>query len=536
MAKERQEPSWVLPEEPKEPSWLDTAGQWAGVATNALAPYLTAAGAGGAVAGPPGAAGGVLALNAGDIGTFLYNVFAPRKYQIPLPSETIRGGYRSIGIGRRPETAGQQVFSDVLEGAGAAYGGAKAFQTLGAQGAPFMRNRMMQYLGQQPGVQAAAGGGGAAAPSVAANYFDVTNPLALTGLSLAGGMVGGKLGTPSAKVPSVSDLAKEASDAYLQAKNAGVRISQPAMTQLSADIDQTLRDTGYTAGSRHSAVNAYRRRIDNLSRGPLSFDQLDALHQDIMADARSATNDRTRMMLTRMGDTVDDLITNLDPSKVIGGDPLTASATTMRARQLWRSKSQLGRLDDAVTAARNRAEQSVTAGNPVPFGQAVRDEFKKIVNSDRFARLDPEVQAAVKDVANGTPTTKALGLIASFAPTNRNAIIRDITAGGLIFGATGQQLGTTALALGGLATAGGMARTASNAMVPGQVQRARVAATTPRPTRAQQRVGAVAPRPGQPGWLLLSPATQQAVIAQERGKTAQQRRDTFEPPWWATGQ
>src|SRR5512137_2533723 len=79
---------------PPQREGMDLVSQIGGVATRALAPYATAAGLGAAAGAPfagvgavPGAAGGVLSLGVGDIGTGIYNLAAPLfgGERVPLP-------------------------------------------------------------------------------------------------------------------------------------------------------------------------------------------------------------------------------------------------------------------------------------------------------------------------------------------------------------------------------------------------------------------------------------------------------------------
>ena len=157
----------------RERTGMDKATQIAGVTTNALLPYATAAGLGalatgvptGGLGAPIGAAGGVLALGAGDLGTGIYNLGASLfgGDRVPLPSETISKGYRSVGIGRAPETPGEQVYSDVLQAAAAGGGQAKAAQNLAGAVGPKAQN-FMRGLGQNARGQTAASVGAAGAP------------------------------------------------------------------------------------------------------------------------------------------------------------------------------------------------------------------------------------------------------------------------------------------------------------------------------------------------------------------------------------
>lgn len=530
MAKEKT-PSWVLPPSsdeapppPSEPDFIDTLAEYAGVGNRALAPYLTAATLGAAAGAPfagvgaaPGAALGVVGLGIGDLSAGTYNLVAPAfgGGRIPTPSENIQNAFSTIGIGRKPTTPSQQVFSDVLQ-AGA--GGLS--QTLGARTlAPMMSSpraqNIMRMLGENARAQTGAAVGGAAAPSVAANYFDVTNPYALFGLSLAGSMAGGGAASPRVAMPTVDELRTAANAAYTSMRQAGVRVSQPALSQLNADINTNLRNLDFIPGS-HPEVRRRLAQIQQEFRGPMDLSRLDSLHSDIAAAARKAPNSKTRMYMEEIAHNLDDFLRSVTPGQTVGGNTRAATDALSQARQLWRDRSQLSLLDDAAEAAQNAAQQGKKN-----FGAALRSEYQKILGNRRvFDRLSPEVQDAVRMVANGTPTSRGLDVIARLAPTNRSAIAGELLAASGMYAASQHAPLSVGLPIAA-ATAGGMAKTAANRMAISQAQRARATAAGVAPQRPIYR-----------GPMAL-PAAQQAVQAPQRGSTAQQRRDIYNLPWWA---
>lgn len=529
-------PSWVLkstkaPPPPPEPSLLDTLGEYAGVSTRALSPYATAATLGGAAGAPfagvgvlPGAAGGVLSLGAADLGTGIYNLAAPLfgGERVALPSETIQNAFERIGVGRRPQTAAQQVYSDVLQ---AASGGASQATTArylsNVLTSPNARN-WMRFLGQNARAQTAAAAGGAGAPSVAANYFGVENPYALTGLSLAGGMAAGRAATPRPNIPTADQLRTQARAAYAAAEQAGVRVAQPELAALNTDIRTRLNNVQFIPGTQPE-VRRWLNVLDNEFRGPISFQRLDALHSDIMAQARTIRNDRTRMMLQEVGGALDDFVTNLRPNQVTSGNTQQATSALARARTLWRQRSQSVVLDTAFEAARDAAEQASNAGRSVSFSDALKSEFSKIVrNQPRFSRLTPEVQRAVRDVANGTYTSRAIHALGRLSPVNIKTLVNELAlgAGGSVamsYGAPSYVM-APALIAGAATTTSALAKPIANRMTLAQAQRARATA-------------AGVPRP--PGYYLMSPTAQQAVQARQKGETATKRRDAGQIPFWA---
>ena len=193
----------VLAQHPEAAEADNSLQQWLGVATRALLPYAAAAGAGAAAGAPiggigavPGAAAGMLALGAGDIGAGVYNLAAtpfgaPR---MTLPSEAIRQLYETAGGPgtREPATPQQRVFSSALEAATGAGGTAKALNVL----APTLRSgttvrNVMTELGRGARAQT-VGGAGSGGLTQAAIEGGETDPMKLFLVSLAGG-IGGTL-------------------------------------------------------------------------------------------------------------------------------------------------------------------------------------------------------------------------------------------------------------------------------------------------------------------------------------------------------
>lgn len=538
MAKNAPVPSWVLKPEDAgqdvvvtraaapapEPSFVDDITQYAGVANRALLPYFTAAGVGAAAGAPfagvgalPGAAGGVLTLGAADLGSSLYNMAAPifGGERIPIPSESIRRGFEKVGVGRRPETPAQQVFSDTLEGAASAGGQAGSAKILGnalinQQGRNFMR-----FLGANPGAQTAAGAGGAAAPSVAANYFDVQNPAALFGLSLAGSMAGGNAATPKPKPIPAAVLKTNASDLYGEMERQGVNISAQGTTDLLQRARQTLANMKYDPDTDKVVTEALKL-FGKKAGQPITFDMLEKFRRSIRdlpyseTGVKRGTNEE-RAMIKALDDTINDFMDTLPPNLTMAGDAAAAKAFLDQARKVRAKGYQTETLEDAIAAANNRAKQGE---NPKALGAALRAEFAKLVNNPRkFAKFDKETQDAIKNVANGNFTRNVFAALGRLAPNSR------------LFGMELPFLGVgatvspkTALVLGGIQAGGMGARATANAMT----KRAANAAL----------VSASGVKPGGKGWNLLSPATQQALLAQDRGNNAQRRRDTFETPGW----
>lgn len=501
----------------RERTGMDKATQMVGVTTNALAPYATAAGLGalatgvptGGLGAPIGAAGGVLALGAGDLGTSVYNLATPLfgGDRIPLPSETISKAYRSVGIGRAPETPGEQVYSDVLQAASSAGSQAQGFKTLADAATSPQSMNFMRMMGQNTRGQTGAAIGAAGAPSVATNYFDVTNPYALMALSVPAAVAGGKAATPSVKPVTAAALKEESGKLYRAMEAEGVQIRPQAMNDLAAAIRPKLGDMRYDPDTDKLVGEALR--LFGLKAGqPMSFDMLEEFRKSIrdlpytQSGAGRGTS-KERAIIAALDDTIDDFMDGLTPAQTTG-DATAANAFLKQARTVRGRGYQTETLENAFTKA---TATSDALNSNKSFPQALRDEFGKIAKDPRkLSKFDKPTQGLIKQVANGTATQKVLAGLGKFSPSATLFGMKNLSYGGAGYMAPI----TTATVAGITSTAKG----AANRMTRNQANRALVNA-------AQPGAGVKA---GAPGYFALSPIAQQNVLAQDRAKKAAERR------------
>jgi hypothetical protein len=373
------------------------------------------------------------------------------------------------------------------------------------QGQNFMR-----ALGQGARTQTGAAIGGAAAPSIAANYFDIQNPAALLGLSLGGALAGGKAATPKAKpVPSAA-IKTKASDLYGQMEREGVNVAPQAMSDLEQAARQKLASLKYDPDTDKvvtEALNLFSKKAGK----PISFDMLEKFRRSVRdlpyseAGGKRGTSEE-RAMVKALDDLIDDFASNLKPGQTTSGDAAAAASFLSQARAVRSRGYQTETIENAIEAANNRAKQG---DSPRAFASALRSEFSKIVNNPRrLAKFDAETQKAIKSVANGTITRNTFAALGKIAPSAR---LFGMQVPFLGVGATYSP--ATAGTLAALQGTGMVARGAANAM-------SKKAANA-----ALLRASGV--KPGGPGWNLLSPTAQQAVLSQERAPTAQKRKNAM---------
>jgi hypothetical protein len=457
-------PSTPVKTEPKPDR---SAAQYAGVISSALLPYATAAGAGalatgipsGGLGAPLGAAAGVTALGVADLGTLLYNLGGTLfdAERVPLPSETIRKGYENVGIGRRPQTPDQEVLFRTVEGAGGGLSSATAFKELARTTTPGVTRNVMQELGRGPGVQTAAGAGAAAAPTIGREYAGVENPLAQFGLSVAGGMTGGRLATPGATPVTREQLVSKATNDYRRAEEAGVQFDGAAIADLSKSIRQSLSQPNLQFHPRlHPRINVILDDIDaavtnaQTNGTPISFSQLELLRRVARTAGKSLDKDERRLSSNIIRQ-IDDFVDAPPANAVIAGDAADAGTAIKNARTSWRRMSQMDAIDSMVEKATDSAE-GLSANS-------LRSAARKIVNNpNKMRSFDPDIQKQLKDLTRGSgglSTLQAVGVFGPKIPKSAPEMVRAIPGAGLLTGSgTAAYSGSPGLAATGLTLAG----------------------------------------------------------------------------------
>lgn len=462
------------PKEPEGGGFMEGLGRKAGVITNALSPYATAAGLGAAAGAPfagvgaiPGAAGGVLSLGLGDLGTTLYNAATPMfgGSRVPLPSETIRRGYQSVGIGKEPVTTSERLLSAGIEGtAGALSGSGAANQFANIVRGPTAR-RVLTTLAQQPKAQAMAGAGSAVAGQGAAELG--LGPTAQLAASLAGGVAGGYAGAQRPTKVTEAALEKIKTDAYAASKSAGVNVSARGMDDLERQIDDFLSQVEYRP-SVHPLVAEARKKFTAEAGQDMSFELLDKFRQAVrdlpysQAGGKRGTS-YERALVGRMSDAINDFMLNLTPAQTTAGNVADAAQYLSIAKDAARRNFQAEVGEIALRRSLKKDSGSAAAN--------IRKGFDQIAeNKNRMGRLDPKLQADIKALGEGKGF-RALERAGKFAPNINLQNLGGLTTGGAGLSYLGQPgLAGLGAALGGgaiisKAAANQIAKSRANAMI-----------------------------------------------------------------------
>ena len=466
----------TAPPAPKEPEG-GGFGRMVEVATNALSPYATAATLGGGfgllggpfagVTVPAAAAGGVVTLGLGDLGTTLYNAAAPMfgGSRATSPSELIRRQYQNVGIGKEPVTTGERLLSAGIEGtAGALSGSGAANQFANIVRGPTAR-RVLTTLAQQPRAQAMAGAGSAVAGQGAAELG--LGPTAQLAASLAGGVAGGYAGAQRPTKVTEAALEKIKTDAYAASKSAGVNVSAQGMDDLERQIDDFLSQVEYRP-SVHPLVAEARKKFTAEAGQDMSFELLDKFRQAVrdlpysQAGGKRGTS-YERALVGRMSDAINDFMLNLTPTQTTAGNVADAARYLSIAKDAARRNFQ-AEVGEIALRRSLKKDSGSTAAN-------IRKGFDQIAeNKNRMGRLDPKLQADIKALGEGKGF-RALERAGKFAPNINLQNLGGLTTGGAGLSYLGQPgLAGLGAALGGgaiisKAAANQIAKSRANAMI-----------------------------------------------------------------------
>jgi len=449
------------------------AAQYAGVATRALAPYGTAATMGAAVGGiptagigaVPGAIAGMGALGLTDLTTTGYNLASPLwgGERIPTGSEMIQNSLERVGVGRRPQTQAQRIFGTSLEAGAGAGGQAKFLGTM----APMFENPVVQNtlreLSKYPLMQATSAAG-ATGTNQLAQDMGVTNPYALTGASVLGGLSFGGLGataenavrnigTAGTRVaanlenirqgkgflpgtPSREALKESAQKDFKTAEDAGISYDPSKFTSFVDNLENDLKDIGFRPNTSALAPikEALQEFRDAVSQ-PLTFPNLQSLRENLNI-ARSSPLPAVRKQAGEIATALTNFVSNATNATL--ADQVAArdvGPVFKSAIEKWAKLSKSDEIDRIIDSAKR---------STVDTADALRSKFESLANNQKRLRVfSPDEQALIKRMAAKTSGAELSKYISSLGFGGKGQLLNALPLifGSAMHGPTGAMIG-----------------------------------------------------------------------------------------------
>lgn len=263
--------------------------------------------------------------------------------------------------------------------------------------------------GQDPGSAALIGAGtGFVAPYAAAGI---------------GKVVGGLAGRISPTVvPTIDELNASASAAYKAADDAGVQIAQPAFGKAVQGIGIAAQDAGIDK-TLHPKAMAVLSRFEDAAGGSPTLQEIDRLRR-VAKGATSSIEPDERRIGSLIVEKLDDFVGGLKPQDLVSGDASAVNSLT-EARALWSRAKKSEAIADALESADLRAASTGSGGNA---DNAVRQNIRRLLESDASRGFNAEEKAAMETVVRGTPAQNALRLAGKLSPSG-NGLMAALSIG-----------------------------------------------------------------------------------------------------------
>lgn len=412
----------------RQPSEGLTAGRAAEVAGGAVAPMAAAAGLGGLVGGPAGAALAAGGLGAADLATTLYNLAAPKigTSQVRTPSEVVRGYLTPESF--RPRTEAEELLAAAAEGGAGALTGAGAANVLARRAAPGVARNVMATMAERPLVQAGAGAGAAAVP-VRAEQLGVEDPRALLAASLIGGLGGargaaglqrgaesalaaGQRGVMGAlgRVPSSADLKARAAASFERATSSGVQYDPQAYQKFKSDLASNLK--GYDPEfSKFADVKVAIRQMENLDSQPLTMERLHHM-RETLGILRTDNEKDVRRLGGILTDKLDAFVTN--SKNATGAGAQEAADALMSGIKDYRMMSKSSEIEHLIDRA------NVSGGS----AENIKSQFGSLAkNESRMRRFTPDERNMILRIAKGKEGSTLANIASMVSPTRSPAML-----------------------------------------------------------------------------------------------------------------
>lgn len=252
---------------------------------------------------------------------------------------------------------------------------------------------------------------------------DLAATIASLGVGAVVGQAAGKTSAAltEAKTPAVTmqDVQQRASRAYTKVSNLGIELKPQTATSIVDDIKANLNKERFLPENAPSIQTVLNKYDSILSKGAISFDELDQMRQ-IANDLKADKDANVRRLAGVMVSSIDDRIAKLSPSEVSAGKGGIDEAvkTIMEARKDWRNLSRASTIENILNIA------EVRAANPnASEGELIRQGFINLAaNKNKMSLFTENEQNAIKSVTNGGSLDSLLSIIAKFDPTRRNVL------------------------------------------------------------------------------------------------------------------
>jgi hypothetical protein len=394
-----------------------TARRLAEIATRGAAQSIPGTIAGGAIAGPPGALIGSMALPVGDALNSLINMIAGGAEKVTgaelgrlaMPSQVASDYMTKAGLAK-PESRGERMVEAGAGAIGSTLSQLPALAQMGAKATPSITREVSKQLAEAPIAQTVV-----AAPSaMAAQYVTEATGSPIAGL-VAGGAVGAtggvKLNKKAKNVAMTADqLAQESTNLFTKAKESGILFDSDLFNGQMARIQKDLRQEGFTAKA-YPKIASVLEEAQNPAV-PKDFVELNAIRKMIKG-AQASADPAERRLASILVDEFDDTILNAPKTAIIGGNKQSFNLWE-DARSSYSKMKKAEVFENMLTNAELDKSKFTASGAENSMAQQLRQLAK---NDKKMRLFSKDEQSAIKEAAKGSVPQNLLKFFGRFAPT-----------------------------------------------------------------------------------------------------------------------
>jgi len=217
-----------------------------------------------------------------------------------------------------------------------------------------------------------------------------------------------------AATPTTNALRAAAEADYAVMDSSNLAIHPDVLRSTIADVKKSLEKSRYVEELDPTARN-FLQVLETRAQTPQSLTQLDALRGKARDLAYEASGGEQKVLST-ISRSLDDALSNINPSNVVPKDPLLPAAAPdtvkdalVSARDKFRTAAKSAEIETLI----HRADVSTT-DNPI---KALRTQFSSLAkNEDRLAQYTPAEQKVIKDIADGNIGSKSLQTLENLMP------------------------------------------------------------------------------------------------------------------------
>lgn len=290
-------------------------------------------------------------------------------------------------------------------------------------------------LGTRMAVGAATGAGVGGADAFTRDQGDLSSRLAAAQKGAEfGGVVGGAVpavtsmvsGTakklasafsPSPTITPTPSIHDAADAAYTAAEKSGMTYTPEAYSSAVSAIKGKVADFGGTGPFADLTSSLYPKsaklveRLSSLEGTSPSL--MDVNNATKIAGGIAKSGSEEGAVGSAIRGSLRDFVNNTTPEQVASGDVGAGVQSINDARDLWKQYKNAETFDAAMEAAKNKVSANYTSAGMLT---ALRQEFKKVIQSNQFKFFSPEQQSAIQNIVDGDASENTERYIGMMAP------------------------------------------------------------------------------------------------------------------------